>query len=235
MIYIVKNELNANINTKRSEIRAVFLDFDGVIVDSERIYQRFWKEAFEAYGYKTCPSVLLSLRSCEAKTGESLMRTIYGPTFPYLEIRKLRSSLMSEYVKSHPYQLKKGIMDFLAFLKEKGIFSFIVSSSPKETIRKEVERLGISPFFSDILSAKDAKNGKPYPDVYLKAIELSKLSKDEIIVIEDSPNGICSAFNAGLKVIMADDIDKASKETSKMIIDEVSEISELINHPIFSR
>ena len=235
MIYIVENELDANAKAKGAGIRAVFMDFDGVVVDSERIYQRFWKEAFEAYGYKTTPSILLSLRSCEAKSGEKIMRTIYSSAFPYSEIRKLRSSLMDEYVKSHPYQLKKGVLDFLAFLKERGIAAFIVSSSYKEKIEKEIKRLGISSFFSDALSAKDVKNGKPYPDVYLKAIELSGFAKEEIIVIEDSPNGICSAFGAGLKVIMADDIDKASKETSKMIIGEVSEIDELINHPIFLR
>ena len=215
-------------------IKAVFLDFDGVLMDSEILYQRFWKIAFEEFGYKAPKAVLLKLRSCDASLGEEIMSSYFKKPFPYKEVRERRKELMNAYLSTHETPLKEGTLSFLKYLKNNAILAYIVSSSPKNTILSEVKRLHIEPYITDVLSAKDVQRGKPYPDVYLKALEISHLKKDDVLVFEDSPNGIESAYQAGLKVVMVDDLDSANEETSKKIILEISNLEEIEKIGLFS-
>ena len=155
------------------------------------------------------------------------MSDYFQKPFPYKEVRERRKSLMSSYLLSHPTPLKDGALSFLKYLKNNAIPAYIVSSSPKETVQEEIKRLEIDSYIQDVLSAKDVQRGKPYPDVYSKALRLSGLKKEDILVFEDSPNGIESAYQAGLKVVMVDDLDKANEETSKKIILEISNLAEI--------
>jgi len=212
---------------------AVFFDFDGVIADSERLYQRFWSEAIREFGFVPKEEEILKLRSCNAILGKKIMEGVYGFPFPYSAIRQRRIELMNDYLKSHPLRLKSGAMNCLRFLKERGIEAYIVSSTPLGKLEEEISELSISEYIIKALSAKDARRGKPYPDVYLNALKAAKLSKEDVLVIEDSPNGIASAFAAGLSVAMVDDLDKADPIRKGQIIFEMNSLDELISKDIF--
>ncbi len=212
---------------------AVFFDFDGVIADSERLYQRFWSEAIKEFGFAPKKEEILKLRSCDAALGKKLMEEAYGVPFPYSNIRQRRVELMNDYLKSHPLQLKPGALKCLRFLKEKEIGAYIVSSTPLERLKEEISELGITEYIDQALSAKDVEHGKPYPDVYLNALVTAKLSKEDVLVVEDSPNGIASAYAAGLSVAMLDDLDKADTKRRSQIIFEMGRLDELISKDIF--
>lgn len=226
---------NPNIRKEVQGVKAVFLDFDGVLLDSERIYQRFWKEASESFGFELDEKTLLRFRSLDGNYGEILFKELLGRPFPYHEIREERKRRMAEYLKEHPHILKQGALPFLVYLKRSGIEAYIVSSSPKETIVSECERLHVAPYIKDVLSAKDVQRGKPFPDVYLKALSLSGLHPEEILVFEDSPNGIRSAFRAGLKVLMVDDLDESDETTSPLILHEIRSLKEVVSEDYFHR
>lgn len=218
---------------KRKGFCAVFFDFDGVIVDSERLYQRFWNEAIREFGFVPKEEETLNLRSCDAALGKKLMEEAYGIPFPYSDIRQRRIELMNDYLKIHPLRLKPGALECLRFLKEKGIGAYIVSSTPLERLKEEISELGIAEYVDQALSAKEVEHGKPYPDVYLSALETAKLSKEDVLVVEDSPNGIASAYAAGLSVAMVGDLDKADPIRKDQIIFEMSDLDELISKDIF--
>ena len=226
---------NPNIQKEVQGVKAVFLDFDGVLLDSERIYQRFWKEAARSYGFDLDEETLLRFRSLDGNYGKNLFKELLGRPFPYYEIREERKRRMAEYLKEHPHRLKQGALSFLAYLKERGIQAYIVSSSPKETILSECERLHIAPYIKDVLSAKDVQRGKPFPDVYLKALSLSTIRPEDVLVFEDSPNGIRSAFEAGLKVLMVDDLDESDETTSPLILHEIRSLEEVVSEDYFHR
>lgn len=224
---------NPNIQKEVQGVKAVFLDFDGVLLDSERVYQHFWKEAARAYGFELDEETLLRFRSLDGNYGKILFKELLGRPFPYYEIREERKRRMAEYLKEHPHKLKQGALPFLAYLKQRDVQTYIVSSSLKETILSECERLHIAPYIKDILSAKDVQRGKPFPDVYLKALSLSALRSQDILVFEDSPNGIRSAFEAGLKVLMVDDLDESSEATSPLIVHEIKSLEEVVSEDYF--
>ena len=215
------------------KFKAVFFDFDGVLADSERLYQRFWSQALSEFGYTPTSNIVLNLRSCDASLGKKIMEEAYGEPFPFLEVRQRRIELMNAYLEKHPMQPKQGAIECLRFLKQKGVNAYVVSSTPMNRLTKAIEALGIGDYIKQALSAKDVERGKPYPDVYLEAIKLAHLPKEDVLVIEDSPNGITSAFEAGLSVAMVDDLDKADEERKAKIIFELESLSELTEKDIF--
>ena len=215
------------------KFKAVFFDFDGVLADSERLYQRFWSQALSEFGYTPTSNIVLNLRSCDASLGKKIMEEAYGEPFPFMEVRQRRIELMNAYLEKHPMQPKQGAIECLRFLKQKGVNAYVVSSTPMNRLTKAIEALGIGDYIKQALSAKDVERGKPYPDVYLEAIKLAHLPKEDVLVIEDSPNGITSAFEAGLSVAMVDDLDKADEERKAKIIFELESLSELTKKDIF--
>lgn len=215
------------------KFKAVFFDFDGVLADSERLYQRFWSQALSEFGYTPTSNIVLNLRSCDASLGMKIMEEAYGEPFPFMEVRQRRIELMNAYLEKHPMQPKQGAIECLRFLKQKGVNAYVVSSTPMNRLTKAIEALGIGDYIKQALSAKDVERGKPYPDVYLEAIKLAHLPKEDVLVIEDSPNGITSAFEAGLSVAMVDDLDKADEERKAKIIFELESLSELTKKDIF--
>ena len=215
------------------KFKAVFFDFDGVLADSERLYQRFWSQALSEFGYTPTSNIVLNLRSCDASLGMKIMEEAYGEPFPFMEVRQRRIELMNAYLEKHPMQPKQGAIECLRFLKQKGVNAYVVSSTPMNRLTKAIEALGIGDYIKQALSAKDVERGKPYPDVYLEAIKLAHLPKEDVLVIEDSPNGITSAFEAGLSVAMVDDLDKADEERKAKIIFELESLSELTEKDIF--
>ncbi len=215
------------------KFKAVFFDFDGVLADSERLYQRFWSQALSEFGYTPTSNIVLNLRSCDASLGKKIMEEAYGEPFPFMEVRQRRIELMNAYLEKHPMQPKQGAIECLRFLKQKGVNAYVVSSTPMNRLTKAIEALGIGDYIKQALSAKDVERGKPYPDVYLEAIKLAHLPKEDVLVIEDSPNGITSAFEAGLSVAMVDDLDKADEERKAKIIFELESLSELTEKDIF--
>ena len=73
------------------------------------------------------------------------------------------------------------------------------------------------------------KLGKPEPDIYLKACKEVGFSPAECIAVEDSPNGIQSAYRAGCKAVMVPDLDEPDEETRNMTFAIVKNLKELLD------
>ena len=89
--------------------------------------------------------------------------------------------------------------------------------------------VGLKDEFDKICSAADCKYGKPAPDVYLNALKELGLPADECIAVEDAPNGIISAYDAGLRVVFVPDQTAEEPSVSDRIFATISSLDELIN------
>ena len=94
----------------------------------------------------------------------------------------------------------------------------------------ELERLGIGQYFDSFVSVKEVQRGKPFPDVYLFACRKLGLEPGECLAIEDSPNGVRSAYGAGVKVVMVPDLTGPTDELRRMclVADRIEEIMEYL-------
>lgn len=193
------------------QIKAVIFDMDGVILDTEKLYCRFWREAAEFFGYRMTEEMALGMRSLNPTKGRELLEEYYGMFVDYQTIRNKRMQLMEKYISEHGVEVKPGIYDLLEFLKANHIKCAVATSSPWERARYHLERARVLRSMEGVASAYRVKKGKPEPDVYLYAIERLGVRPEECLVLEDSPTGLTAACRAGCVPVMVPDLDRPSE------------------------
>ena len=196
------------LKTDDSPIRGLLFDLDGVVIDTEKLYTRFWMEGAHDLGYPMTREQALQLRSLGRMLGQQKLESFFGPGVSYLEVRARRIERMDAYIAEHGVEEKPGIRALLALLKEKHIPCAITSSSSIPVIRQHLGNLGLLEGFTALCSGKDVPSGKPAPDIYLHGAAAIGVSPGNCLAIEDSPAGIESAWRAGCKAIIVPDQDQ---------------------------
>ena len=212
-------------------IKGVIFDMDGVLLNSEVLYQRFWLESLHYYGYPAEKEHILALRSLTGKNAELKLKSFFGDSLDYEKVKNKRIVLMDEYVRKNGVEIKKGADEILPYLKKKGIKIALATSSPYERAQEHLGMAGLFKYFDQCVCGGMVKNSKPQPDIYLLASEKLGLKPCECIAIEDSPNGVKSAVNAGCKTVMIPDLTPCTEDLRNdlfAICNDLTEIKEFV-------
>ena len=214
-------------------IKAVIFDMDGVLIDTEKHYNAAWCEAARMAGFDFRKEHALMLRSCDAQLASKMMKDIFGEGFDYFAIREVRRRLVAERLEQYGLEKKPGIDEILDFLHEKGIKRAVATATPLELTLQHLEKIGVKDKFDKIVSAKQVEHGKPAPDVYLYACEQIGEKPCDCIAVEDSPNGIKSAFAAGCRPVMVPDLTPPDEEVTPLlygVADTLADLKKLIEN-----
>ena len=198
-------------------IRGVLFDMDGLVLDSEILYTRFWMEAAKDLGYPMTLPQALGMRSLNRDAGQEKLREYFGPEISYPQVRSRRIELMDAYIAEHGIALKPGIRELLDYLKEAGIACAITSSSPMANIQRHLSAHDLLHRFDRLCSGYDVPNGKPAPDIYLHGAAALGLKPETCLALEDSPTGILSAYRAGCLPVMIPDQDQPDPSTQTIL------------------
>ena len=107
--------------------------------------------------------------------------------------------------------MKAGVKEILTFLKENGYKVALATSAKRERAIKQLKMANIKELFDCIVCGDEVINAKPNPEIFLKAAEELSVKPENCIVIEDSPAGIESAYNANMVGIHVEDLKKADE------------------------
>jgi len=214
---------------KMNPIYGVLFDMDGVVLDTEKLYARFWAEAAHALGYPMTYEQALSMRSLNSAAGQAKLESYFGPDVSRAEMRKKRVELMDAYVAQFGVEAKPGIHELLDYLKGQGIRTAIATSSPMERAKSYLDSLGLTTKFDCICSGHDVAQGKPAPDIYLKAAASIGVSPEKCLAIEDAPAGIESAHRAGCWPVLVSDLDGSDEEMRKTLYAEADTLLDIIH------
>ena len=210
-------------------IRGVLFDLDGLILDTEVLYSRFWMEACHFYGFPMTYEQSLTMRALDRRKGAAMLEHYFGPSIDYLQTRTKRVELMEAFVDANGVGLKPGIRELLRYLEEQGIVTAITSSSPIPRIRKYLAFHGLENSFQKLCSGRDVPNGKPAPDIYLQGAAVLGLRPEECLALEDAPSGIRSAHDAGCFTVMIPDQDQPSPETKTLLHGKADSLADVID------
>ena len=210
-------------------IRGILFDMDGLVLDSEKLYSRFWREACAFYGYTMTYEQSLKMRGLGGQAGEHMLHTFFGPDADYMQLRNKRIELMDAFVDEHGVELKPGIFELMDVLDAKGIPAAITSSSPIPRIRKFLAPYGLDSRFAALCSGRDVPKGKPAPDIYLTGAKALNLPPQHCLALEDAPAGIESAYRAGCLPLMIPDLDPPGEETRSMLYAMASSLTYVIS------
>lgn len=210
------------------KIKGVISDMDGVILDTEKLYVRFWCEAANFYGYPMERSHALSIRSMARPLAIERLKSYFGEDFDYYAVHSKRIELMDKYIEENGIEAKPGAELLLAYLKENGYRVALATATGYERTKEYLERLGLFKYFDEIVCASMVECGKPAPDIYLYAAEKLGLRPQECIALEDSQNGIKSASSAGCKTVMVPDLDEPADEIKPLLYDVADGLVDVI-------
>lgn len=183
-------------------IKYIIFDMDGVLINSEPLHYKIWKQIFAERGldidfehYKGCIGSTL-------KTLCDLMLEGYGVNFH--GDRTLPAQFKEakrEYIEKNGVPQIEGVFEVIKKLKEMGYCLSVASSSPQEYIELCTEKIGIAQYFEILYSAERVARPKPFPDVFLAVADMMQAKPEECLVIEDSYNGSKAAKAAGMKCL----------------------------------
>ncbi len=200
---------------------AIF-DVDGTLIDSESIYVRAALLNNKINNYNVPLDVIMNTIG---RNRESVRQVVIESQDKDFDYDIYRSKLMDIYNKDE-LTLKKGAINILEHCKKNNILMAIATSTYKEKQLKILKKLDIAKYFDYMVFGDEIKNSKPCPDIYLKVYEHYNFNKEDIIIFEDSRNGILSAYNAGIKVAYIKDQVDVEKEVVDLAYKSIKDLDE---------
>lgn len=179
---------------------AIF-DWDGVIIDSSRHHEKSWELLAQEEDLPLPPNhFVLGF----GRKNQIIIPEIYQWSHDPAEIERLgnrKEELYRELMAAEPLEPLPGVRPWLEALRKAGVPRAVGSSTPRANLDAAMGRLGLTEFFDAIVSAEDVSQGKPHPEVFLKAAERIGCRPERCIVFEDAFAGIEAGLAGGMRVI----------------------------------
>lgn len=219
---------------KKTNIAVVF-DMDGTIFDSERLVLACWESIGKRYGIPDIGDVFMRCIGTNKIRTEQIVYGHYGKDFPYEKFGAESSELFHEIIKKDGLPVKAGARELLRYLQDEKIPLGLASSTRLAVVAQELQDAGLYEYFQIVVGGDLLKNSKPAPDIYLMTCERMGVSPEDTYAIEDSHNGIRSAYAAGLHPIMVPDMMPATEEMyslSERVFADLFQVREYLTEKI---
>lgn len=180
---------------------AALFDWDGVVVDSSRAHELSWEALAREEG-RMLPED--HFRRGFGMKNARIIPELLGWTQDPVEIKRLsnrKEALYREIIRERGIEPLPGVREFLRRLREAGVPCVVGSSTDRENISTILGITGLECFFSGMVCAEDVSQGKPDPEVFLKAAAKAGCPPERCVVFEDALVGIAAARAAGAKVV----------------------------------
>ena len=145
------------------------------------------------------------------------MKKDAGEGFDINKGREAREEYITNFISKHGITKKKGLEKLLIFLKENNIKTCLASSTKRKVALSYLKMADVYKYFDDFTCGDEIENGKPAPDIFLKAADKLGADITESLVLEDSINGINAGLSAGARVIMVPDTIEPTDEMRKKV------------------
>lgn len=214
-------------------LKGIVFDMDGVLFDTERLITEAWYEVGEQWKIerqKMEKAVFGCIGFNRTDTRNYFLKN-FGTEFDYELFRVTSSELFAKKIEEEGLPVKVGVYELLEYLGKSGLKVGLASSTSTPSVRKHLEEAGITSYFEVIIGGEQVEHSKPQPDIYWKACLGLGLEPGDCMAIEDSPNGIRSAFGAGMKAVMVPDLVRADAAVEAMLyrkFDSLLEVKEFL-------
>lgn len=183
-----------------NRFKSAIFDMDGTLTDSMYIWDTAGETYLRNHGVNPGPNLRETLRPLSLPQAAELFRQRYGITESVDEILKGFDDVVEEEYRYH-VTLKPGALELLEHFKNQGLEMTVATSSPRPVVLMVLERLGILPYFSHVVTCGDVGFGKDHPAVYDRAAELMGSDTSNTLVFEDALHAVTTASKAGYFVV----------------------------------
>ena len=183
-----------------AQIEAVVFDMDGVLVDTEHLWDEVREELTGEWGGRYTPEAQQAMMGMSSSEWSHYLHEVVGLREPPDVINaEVVRRMLARYEVDLP--VVPGAVQTVRELAEAGFRLALASSSNRELIDTVLRELGLTELFEVTVSSEEVARGKPAPDVYLEAAVRLGVDPTRCVAVEDSASGIRSAHAAGMRVI----------------------------------
>lgn len=190
----------------------IIFDMDGTLFDTEKISILAWMDIKRAFGYPVTEDFCIELIGRTPQSARVIFDQYMPADFDEEAVYAHHRQFALEYKQKHGPLPKADLHALFKTLKDKGYTLALCTSSKPYVVDFNLTYEKLNNVFEVVVDGTMAEKGKPFPDLYLKTAELLHADVNECLVIEDSKNGIMSAHNAGMDVVMVEDLVKPDDE-----------------------
>jgi len=214
--------------SKMSEIKAIFFDQDGVIIDTEKDGHRVaFNEMFKEFGYDFQWDVDKYHELLKVSGGKERMRHYFHEEgiFPglteeeetdlLLKLHKRKTEIFVNLIESGKLPLRTGVKRLMQEALESGLIIGVCTTANIRSADAIARGMLHDIKFEFVLAGDIVSKKKPDPEIYLLALEKTGLKPQECIVIEDSRNGVLSAKKAGMRIVATTNIYTENEDLSE--------------------
>lgn len=194
------------------DIKAAIFDMDGVLFDTEVLYQECWHELAAEHGVTLDDG----FKKAICGTSGELMRRVIEKYYHVADSTKIIEGCQSKLNEklSRNVPMKPGVREILEAFRAHNMKIAVASSSRRSRIENNLDKSGLACYFDEIVCGSDVANGKPAPDIFIAAANALGYDPKECYVFEDSANGVKAGHAAGSFVIMVPDQIQPDEETT---------------------
>ena len=206
-------------------IKAVLFDLDGVVIDSEPLYEQVEGQLLKQYGISIGHEHQEIFKGITETAFYDLLEKKYRPNWDRKQVvsqgRRLLLELFATELRFVP-----GFVSLIDRIEGRYLTG-LVTSTPRQTFDEISRILPIKKYFEAIICADDILDGKPHPEPYLSMAKLLSVSPEETLVIEDSVHGIRSARDAGaVCVALATSFSRDQLREAHKVVESLDEIDD---------
>ena len=203
-------------------ITAVIFDMDGLMFDTEQLYERTWGQAVSEQG-KVFTREIHSLIMGRSKADSAQI---------LLDVQKVidrQTPLFFEALQTEQIPAKKGLFPLLDALEQRGLKKAVASSSQPKKIDFLLKQHGLEHRFDCVVSGHQVHASKPNPEIFLLTAEQLGEPPANVLVLEDSNAGIRAAHNGGFRSILIPDLCKLEPDVLQLCLRKVDSLDDVIS------
>lgn len=178
------------------QIKAVVFDLDGLMLNTEDIFEMSGTQMLERRGLKMTDKIHHAMLGRRPNEAFQAMKDLTGITDSIKELHAETRELFSAIAEDH-LAMMPGLIELLELVDSLKLPKAVATSSPRDYMNNMLGSFDLIPHFSVTLTAEDVTNGKPDPEIYLKACSLLHVDPANVLVLEDSETGTRAAAGAG--------------------------------------
>ena len=214
-----------------SPFKAIIFDLDGVLADSEPWWNQIDAKLLSEYGVSYRGEYHRNVLGVSYRLAVEFYKNAFGISASVEELMQRRGEIATDFFANR-VGLFPSAKTTLEQLREMKLPLAVATSSMSASARPLLDRTGIRSLFSVVVTGDEVQQGKPHPDIYLRAAKKLGISPEACLVIEDSLAGIAAAKGANMRVAAIPDrrfVDPRDYEREgDYVIGSLSEIPGLI-------
>lgn len=218
-----------------NKLKLVIFDMDGLMLNTEAIHFQTWLDYSKEYGFDYDINKRLKYTGMTDETVIEELTKELGRRDLAVEMRSKILKAREDYFKNYEDSLiKEGLIELIDYLDNKGVNKVVASSSDKSRLEFLLGKEGLLDRFENITTKEDVSEGKPSPEIFLKAYSNYNFIKDECLILEDSENGYLAAQKSGMPyMIVPDSSFEYHNLTVEKTYKDLNEVREAIERKFF--